>query len=101
MEEVAKTQVGEGRGIAGNRGGVFIDTSTPATTEIELVTNPERAGSTINVGDVGLVITLRLIVTKTGGIMETPSSRQPIQTKRRSVLSITWKGEQSSSPQPL
>jgi len=34
------------------------------------VTTPERAGSTINVRDVGLVITLRLVVAKTGGIME-------------------------------
>ena len=35
------------------------------------MTTPERDGSTINVEDIGLVITLRSIVAKTRGIMET------------------------------
>ena len=51
--------------------GVFIDTNTPAMREVGLVTTPERAGSTINVGGVGLVITLRLIIAIASGIMET------------------------------
>jgi len=46
-------------------------TSTPTTTEAGLVTTPGRAGSTTNVGDVGLVITLRPVVTKTGSVRET------------------------------
>ena len=86
---MAEAQVGDGRGIIGNQGGVYIDTNTPATTEVGLVTTPERAGSTINVRDVGVVITLRSVVAKTSGIMEAPSSRRPIQVEVRSVPSIT------------
>ena len=56
--------------MANNRGGVFIDTSTPATREVGQVTAPERTDSTINVEDVGLVITLRLVVAKAGNIEE-------------------------------
>ena len=63
---MAEALVGEGRGITGSRGGVFIDTSTLITTEVGLVTTPEKAGSTTNVRDVGLVITLRPIVARTG-----------------------------------
>ena len=42
----------EGWRIDGSRGGVFIDTSTPATTEVGLVTTSKRTGSIINVRDV-------------------------------------------------
>ena len=42
VEEVTETQVGEGREIAGSRRGVFIDTSTPAMTEVGLVTTLEE-----------------------------------------------------------
>ena len=68
---MAEALVGEGRGIAGSRGGVFTDTSTLTTIEVGLVTTPGRTGSTTNVGDVGLVITLRPVVTKTGGVRKT------------------------------
>jgi len=40
---VTETLVGDG-GIADNQEGVFIDTNTPAMTEVGLVTTPERAG---------------------------------------------------------
>jgi len=46
-------------------------TSTPTTTEVGVVTTPGRAGSTTNIRDVELVITLRLVVTKTGSVRET------------------------------
>ena len=71
VKEVAEALVGEGRGIIGSRGGAFIDTSTPSTTEVELVTTPEKVGSTTNVGVVGPVITLRPVVARIGGVRET------------------------------
>jgi len=71
VEEVAKTPVREGQGIARSRGGVFIDTGTSATIEVRLVTTLERVGSTINVKDIMLVIALRPAVIETGGIRET------------------------------
>ena len=46
------------REIVGDLRGVFIETSTLATTEVGLVTTSERTGSTTSVGEVGLVITL-------------------------------------------
>jgi len=49
---------------------VFIDTNTLATREVGLVTTLERASSMINVGDTGLVITLKLVAAKTSSIVE-------------------------------
>jgi len=71
VEEVAEALIREGQGIVGSQRGVFIDTSTLAMTEVGLVTTPGRAGSTTNVRNVRLVITLKLVVTKTSGVRET------------------------------
>ena len=71
VEEVAEVLLREGWGIASGQRGVFIDTSTPATIEVGLVTISGRTGSTTSIGDVGLVITLNLVVAKTGDVIET------------------------------
>ena len=53
-----------------NQGGVFIDTGTPAMREVGLVTTPKRTDSTINVRDIKLVINLRPVIAKIGGIIK-------------------------------
>ena len=78
VEEVAEALVGEGRGITGGRGGVFIDTSTPATIEVGLVTTPGRTGLMTNIGDVGLVIILSPVFAKTSGARKTTVISQSI-----------------------
>jgi len=47
-----------------------METSTPATMEVGLVTILGRTGSTTNVGDVGLVIILSPVVVRTGSVKE-------------------------------
>ena len=58
-------------GVVGDLGGVFIETSTLATTEVGLVTTSGRTGSTTSVGEVGLVITLSSAPGKIDGAGET------------------------------
>ena len=53
VEEMTEALVGERRGTAGDREGVFIETSTPATMEVGMVTISGRTGSTTSVGDAG------------------------------------------------
>ena len=71
MEEIIEALAAATRGVVGDLGGVLIETSTPATTEVGLVTISGRAGSTTNVGEVGLVITFSSALGKIGGIDET------------------------------
>ena len=88
VEKVVKAPVGEGRGITGSRGGVFIDTSTPVTTKVGVVTTPGKAGSTTNIEDVGLVITFRPVVLELGALGKPPSSHHLTQ---QGMLSVPWK----------
>ena len=67
---MAEALAGERRGITSDRGGAFIETSTPATMEVGLVTISGRTGSTTSVRDVGLVIILSAVVARTGSVRE-------------------------------
>ena len=71
MEEIIEALAAATRGVVGDLGGVLIETSTPATTEVGLVTIFGRAGSTTNVGKVGLVITFSSALDKIGGTVKT------------------------------
>ena len=71
MEEIIEALAAATRGVVGDLGGVLIETSTLATTEVGLVTIAGRAGSTTNVGEVGLVITFSSAPGKIGGTGKT------------------------------
>ena len=67
MEGTAGTLAAAAWQVIGDLGGVLIETSTLATTEVGLVTISWTAGSTTSVGKVGLVITLSSAPGKTDG----------------------------------
>ena len=69
-----------------SRGGVFIDTSTPAIREVGLVTISKKVGSTINEREARLVITSKLVeVEDTRGV----ETGLLMGSSRDSIYSIT------------
>ena len=91
---MAEEMAEERRGIAGDRGGVFMETSTPATMEVGLVTISGRIGSTTSIRDVGLVIILSPVDVRTGSVKEATSISPTDLAGSTLVL-------QPPSPQPL
>ena len=71
MEKIIEALAAPTLGVVGDLGGVLIETSTPATTEVGLVTISGRAGSTTNIGEVGLVTTFSSTLGKIGGTGKT------------------------------